>query len=142
MDRRDSLAQLLTDNDVETLKQLAREGTGENTCGLRVGSRLFGDLGGNRTARPLSWPATEALALKFVAHHLWDPSKRVSDLRHGMPAESRRKPAGGGIAALELPPCPNTVKRRLAGWSTLHRWKGIEGPFAAPSLRSALRLAV
>jgi integrase len=24
----------------------------------------------------------------------------------------------------------------------LHRWKGIEGPFAAPSLRSALRLAI
>ena len=80
--------------------------------------------------------------MKFVAHHLWDPSKRVSDLRHGMPAESRRKPAGGGIAALEWPPCPNTVKRRLAGWSTLLRWKGIEGPFATPSLRSALRLAV
>jgi hypothetical protein len=27
-------------------------------------------------------------------------------------------------------------------WSTLQRWKGIEGPFAAPSLRSAPRLAV
>jgi integrase len=37
---------------------------------------------------------------------------------------------------------PNTVRRRLASWSTLHRWKGIEGPFAAPSLRSALCLAV
>jgi hypothetical protein len=102
----------------------------------------FGDLGGRRHRPALACPATEALALKFMAHDLWDPSKRVSDLRHGMPAESRRKPAGGGIAALEWPPCPNTVKRRLAGWSTLHRWKGIEGPFATPSLRSALRLAV
>ena len=33
MDRRDWLAQLLTDDDVETLKHLAREGMGENTCG-------------------------------------------------------------------------------------------------------------
>jgi len=31
MDRRDSLAQLLTDDDVGTLKHLAREGTGENS---------------------------------------------------------------------------------------------------------------
>ena len=30
----------------------------------------------------------------------------------------------------------------MASRSILHRWKGIEGPFAAPSLRSAVRLAV
>jgi hypothetical protein len=42
MDRRDRLAELLTDDDVETLKHLAREGI------ARVGSRLFGDLGGRR----------------------------------------------------------------------------------------------
>ena len=34
------------------------------------------------------------------------------------------------------------MKRRLASWGTLHRWKGQEGPFASPSLRAALRLAV
>jgi hypothetical protein len=31
MDRRDRLAELLTDEDVETLKRLAREGMGENS---------------------------------------------------------------------------------------------------------------
>ena len=31
MDRRDRLAQLLTDEDVATLRHLAREGMGENT---------------------------------------------------------------------------------------------------------------
>jgi integrase len=40
------------------------------------------------------------------------------------------------------PHAPATVKRRLASWGTLHRWKGQEGPFVSPSLRSALRLAV
>lgn len=34
------------------------------------------------------------------------------------------------------------MKRRLASWGTLHRWKGIEGPFGSPALRSAVRLAV
>ena len=47
-----------------------------------------------------------------------------------------------GLLRCDGPPAPNTVKRRLASWSTLHRWKGIEGPFGAPRLRSALRLAV
>jgi hypothetical protein len=28
------------------------------------------------TGSPLPWPAPEALLLKFVAHHLWDPQKR------------------------------------------------------------------
>ena len=27
----------------------------------------------------LPWPASESLALKFVAHHLWDPAKRAVD---------------------------------------------------------------
>jgi integrase len=31
------------------------------------------------------------------------------------------------------PHAPSTVKRRLSSWGTLHRWKGLEGPFASPS---------
>jgi integrase len=92
--------------------------------------------------QPLPWPATEALALKFVAHHLWDPAKRVNDTRHGMPADVAESLRREGLLRCDGPHAPNTVRRRLASWSTLHRWKGIDGPFAAPSLRSALRLAV
>ena len=92
--------------------------------------------------QPLPWPATEALALKFVAHHVWDPVKRMSDPKHGMPAHVAESLRAEGLVRSEGPHAPNTVRRRLATWSTLHRWKGIEGPFAAPNLRSALRLAV
>jgi integrase len=36
----------------------------------------------------LADPATRrALALKFVAHHLWDPARRETDPQHGMPAD-------------------------------------------------------
>ncbi|RVI39969.1 integrase, partial [Sinorhizobium meliloti] len=79
-DRRDQLAALLTDDDVATLKHLASEGMGENT--LRA---LASDLGYLEawcqlaTGAPLPWPAPEALLLKFVAHHLWDPVKRAED---------------------------------------------------------------
>ena len=104
MDRRDWLAQLLTDDDVETLKHLAREGMGEN--GLRA---LASDLAyletwaDAATGQALSWPASEVLALKFVAHHLWDPAKRVSDPRHGMPADVARELASGGVLRCEGP---------------------------------------
>ncbi|WP_147262739.1 hypothetical protein [Roseiarcus fermentans] len=37
---------------------------------------------------------------------------------------------------------PSTVRRCLSSWAPLHRWKGHEGPFASPALRSAGRLAV
>ena len=38
-------------------------------------------------ARALPWPAPEALVLKFIAHHLWDPARRAEDTAHGMPAD-------------------------------------------------------
>jgi hypothetical protein len=82
MDRRDRLAEILTDDDVATLKHLAKEGMGENS--LRA---LASDLAYLEawvlaaTGTPLPWPAPEALALKFVAHHLWDPAARTRPRR-------------------------------------------------------------
>jgi len=143
MDRRDRLAQLLTDDDVATLKHLAREGMGENS--LRALASDLAYLEGwavAATGDPLPWPSTEALALKFVAHHLWDSAQRESDPRHGMPAEVAAALQTEGLLRSDGPHAPSTVKRRLASWSTLHRWKGIEGPFSSPALRSAVRLAV
>lgn len=32
--------------------------------------------------KSLPWLAPEALLLKFVAHHLWDPQKRETDPDH------------------------------------------------------------
>jgi len=59
-----------------------------------------------------------------------------------MPAEVTAALVAGGALRVAGPHAPSTVKRRLASWSTLHRWRGIEGPFAAPALRAAVRLAV
>jgi integrase len=143
MDRRDRLAQLLTDDDVATLKHLAREGMGENSLRALASDLAYLEAwAAAATADPLPWPATEALALKFVAHHLWDPAHRESDPRHGMPAEVDQALRGDGLLRSDGPHAPSTVKRRLASWGTLHRWRGIEGPFGSPALRSAVRLAV
>ena len=131
MDRRDWLAQLLTDDDVETLKHLAREGMGENSLRALASDLAYLETWADAaTGQPLSWPATEALALKFVAHHLWDPAKRVSDPATWDARGRRRELASGGVAALRGPACP---KHRQAAPGELEHtapWKGIEGPFA------------
>ncbi|KAA1183922.1 site-specific integrase [Rhizobium tropici] len=141
--RRDHLATLLTDEDVATLKHLAKEGMGDNT--LRA---LASDLGyleawcGLATGSPLPWPAPESLLLKFVAHHLWDPIERAEDPSHGMPAAVETELRAQGLLRAEGPHAPDTVRRRLTSWSILTRWRGLAGFFSTPSLKSALRLAV
>nr|WP_200991922.1 tyrosine-type recombinase/integrase [Rhizobium rhizogenes]QCL10626.1 phage integrase family protein [Rhizobium rhizogenes] len=142
-DRRDQLATLLTDDDVATLKHLAQEGMGDNT--LRA---LASDLGYLETwcqlatGAPLPWPAPESLALKFVAHHLWDPGERAEDPNHGMPADVEAVLRAKGLLRVDGPHAPDTVRRRLTSWSILTRWRGLTGAFSAPSLKTALRLAV
>ncbi|MCE6076877.1 tyrosine-type recombinase/integrase [Agrobacterium vitis] len=143
MERRDELAELLTDQDVETLRHLVNQGMGENT--LRA---LTSDLAYLQawslaaTGASLPWPAPEALLLKFVAHHLWDPEKRLSDPQHGMPAEVEARLRVQGFLRSPGPHAPDTVRRRLATWSTLTKWGGLQGMFASPALKSAIRLSV
>ena len=143
MERRDELAELLTDQDVETLRHLVNEGMGDNT--LRA---LTSDLAYLQawslaaTGKSLPWPAPEALLLKFVAHHLWDPEKRATDAVHGMPEEIGNSLRKQGFLRSSGPHAPDTVRRRLATWSTLTKWRGLDGAFTSPALKSAIRLAV
>ena len=143
MDRRDALASLLTDDDGATLKHLAGEGIGDNSLRALASDLAYLECWSLAvTGGPLPWPAPESLALRFVAHHLWDPVKRETDVLHGMPAEVEASLRDKGHLRSLGPHAPATVKRRLAHWGTLHRWRGFDGPFAAPTLRAALRLAV
>jgi integrase len=142
-DGRDTLAGILTDADVATLKHLAETGMGENT--LRA---LVSDLGYLEawalaaTSNPLPWPAPESLVLKFVAHHLFDPVKRESDRDHGMPDAVEADLCLRGLLKVNGPHAPSTVRRRLASWSTLHQWRGLASPLNTPGLRKAINLAV
>ncbi|MCL6654812.1 integrase [Agrobacterium rubi] len=143
LERRDELAELLTDQDIETLRHLVNEGMGANT--LRA---LTSDLAYLQawslaaTGTSLPWPAPEALLLKFVAHHLWDPEKRISDLGHGMPQNVDHLLREQGFLKSIGPHAPDTVRRRLASWSTLTKWRGHQGVFSSPALKQAIRLAV
>jgi hypothetical protein len=105
-DARERLATLLTDDDVATLKHLARTGMGANT--LRA---LASDLGYLEAwcraamGEALPWPAPVALPLKFVAHHLWDPAERETDPNHGMPQAVIDELRGLKLLRVEGPAC-------------------------------------
>ena len=143
MERRDELAELLTDQDVETLKHLVNQGMGDNTLRALTSDLAYLEAWAlAATGQSLPWPAPEALLLKFVAHHLWDPEKRVIDPDHGMPLDVDDNLRRQGFLRSTGPHAPDTVRRRLASWSTLTKWRGLDGAFASPALKQAIRLAV
>lgn len=143
LERRDELAELLTDHDIETLRHLVNQGMGANTLKALTSDLAYLEAWGlAATGKSLPWPAPEALLLKFLAHHLWDPEKRQNDPDHGMPANIDQLMRDQGFLKSTGPHAPDTVRRRLASWSTLTKWRGLDGAFASPSLKSAIRLAV
>lgn len=143
IDRRDKLAELLTDQDIETLRHLVNQGMGDNTLRALTSDLAYLEAWAMAaTENPLPWPAPEALLLKFVAHHLWDPGRRENDPEHGMPAAVDQVLRDGGFLRVVGPHAPDTVRRRLANWSTLTKWRGLDGAFASPAIKTAIRLAV
>ncbi|MDR6670228.1 site-specific integrase [Rhizobium sp. 1399] len=143
IERRDELAELLTDQDVETLRHLVNQGMGDNTLRALTSDLAYLEAWGMAaTGHALVWPAPEALLLKFVAHHLWDPQHREIDPDHGMPDDVDENLRRQGFLRSVGPHAPSTVRRRLANWSTLTKWRGLDGAFASPALKSAIRLAI
>ncbi|GLU28039.1 hypothetical protein Brsp01_32720 [Brucella sp. NBRC 12950] len=143
LNRRDMLARLLTDQDIETLPHLVNEGMGENTLRALTSDLAYLEAWSMAaTGSPLPFPAPEALLLKFVAHHLWRPEQREIDPDHGMPSNVEDELRQQSFLRVSGPHAPATVRRRLANWSTLTRWRGLEGSFSSPSVKSAIRLAV
>ncbi|WP_282610846.1 tyrosine-type recombinase/integrase [Pelagibius sp. Alg239-R121] len=141
-ERQDLVTDLLTDADLNTLKHLARKGTPENS--LRA---LTSDLAYLEawclaaTDQALTWPAPESLALKYVAHHLYDAAERARDPNHGMPPEVEHILRERDLLRSQGPQAPATVRRRLSSWATLHRIRGQKGPFDSPSLRESVKRA-
>jgi hypothetical protein len=79
IERRDELAELLTDQDVETLRYLVNQGMGDNSLRALTSDLAYLEAWSlAATGGPLPWPAPEALLLKFVAHHLRYPENRIA----------------------------------------------------------------
>lgn len=140
---RDRLADALDPAEIDTLAHLAKAGTGPNS--LRAFASDLGYLEAwSRAAisAPLAWPVTETTVLRFIAHHLWDEDEHEKNPEHGMPRHVANVLRAEGRLKSNGPHAPATVRRRLALWSSMHRWQGLEGPFSTPTIRQALRLAI
>jgi integrase len=140
---RDRLADALDPAEIDTLAYLAKAGTGPNS--LRAFASDLGYLEAWSHAAinaPLAWPVTETTVLRFIAHHLWDEDEHEKNPEHGMPRHVANVLRAEGRLKSNGPHAPATVRRRLALWSSMHRWQGLEGPFSAPTIRQALRLAI
>jgi integrase len=142
-DRRDALADILTDGDIATLKHLVDKGLGANTLRAMTSDLTYID-GWCRasTGHALPWPAPQPLLLKFIAHHLWDAEARAENEWHGMPDEVRQTLKDQKLLRGSGPSAVATVRRRLALWSTLHQWRGLLGPFNDPHVKTALKSAI
>jgi len=140
---RDRLAETLTPAEIDTLAHLAKAGTGPNSLRALASDLAYLEAWARAsTDAPLVWPAQETTALRFIAHHLWDEAEREKNPEHGMPQQVAEALRAAGRLKSNGPHAPATVRRRLALWSSLHRWRGLEGPFGNASVRNALRLAI
>src|SRR3546814_12184666 len=90
------------------------------------------------TDQVLPWPAPEGLALKFVAHHLYDAAERARDPNHGMPQAVEAALWARDLLRTEGPHAPATVRRRLSRWPTLHRLTGRADPFGSSPFLDAV----
>ena len=143
MATRDRLAESLTPAEIDTLAHLAKAGTGANSLRALASDLAYLEAWSRAaTGAPLSWPATKTAVLLFIAHHLWDEREREKTPDHGMPETVAEALRAEGRLRASGQHAPSTVRRRLALWATLDRWRGVEGPFGNSSIRNALRLSI
>ena len=142
-DREDLVADVLTDDDLSTLKHLAKKDTPANSLRALTSDLTYLEAWArSATSETLIWPAPEGLALKFIAHHLYDSEEQRRDPGRGMPAAVADDLQARDLLRTTGTHAPSTVRRRLSSWATLHRLRGLEGPFSNPTVREAIKRAV
>lgn len=132
----------LPKEDIATLRHLARSGLGANTLRAFASDLAYLEAWARAaTGAPLPWPASPAMALKFIAHHLYDPAAKALDAAHGMPDAVAATLKAQGALRADGPHAVATVRRRMSLWAVMHRRRGLESPLEAPAVREGMRLA-
>ncbi len=140
----ESLSQVLTHEDVETLRDLVRASVSDNT--IRAVASDLGYLEAwarAATGAALNWPPAEADGLKFIAHHLFRAEERkvrkaANRDDYGMPREVEFQLRRQGVLRGSLPHAPATVSRRLSSWRRIAQARGCEDALSSSVLRRAL----
>jgi integrase len=138
----DRLTRHLTEADVETLREVFRAATSENS--IRA---LASDLGYLEawsravTGEPLSWPPSEEDALRFIAHHLFLPDHDGGGAGKGMPRQAEEQLRADSILKGQLPHAPDTVRRRLSSWRRAAQARGFEEALLGSIIRRTIAAA-
>lgn len=141
-DREELVEELLSSADLDTLRHVVRKGTPDNSLRAYISDLTYLEAWAlAATGRPLPWPAPEPLVLKFIAHHLYDAAEKARNPDHGMPENVEEELKGRGLLRAKGPHAPSTVRRRLASWTSLHRFRDLEEPFGNPVVRQAIKKA-
>lgn len=139
--RRNRLAALLTDEDVDVLVRLSGGGRSDNS--IRALATDLAHLEAwsiATTGTTLPWPAPEALVLRFIQDHLGHLSDKDAALAQGTVAPTLTRSDPFARAEPRVAYAPSTVKRRIASWSVLTFERGLQGNFFAnATIRSAMR---
>lgn len=134
---------VLTDGDLDTLRQLIRAGTGDHSLrALRSDLAYLEAWSLACDGNHLPWPPDRDLVLRFIAHHLWDVDLKAGNPDHGMPAHVAGMLLRGGFLRRFAPHAPATVRRRLASWRSLATARGGAEVFADPMLRRTLATVI
>lgn len=141
-DREDLVARVLTDDDLSSLKHLAKKGTPANSLRALTSDLAYLEAWArSATGEMLPWPAREALVLEFIAHHLYDAEEQRRAPGHAVPAAVADTLQAAGLLRTTGPHAPSTVRRRLSSWATLHCLRGLEGAFSSLTVREAIKRA-
>ncbi|WP_142846721.1 tyrosine-type recombinase/integrase [Telmatospirillum sp. J64-1] len=134
------LGQLSADEQ-QTLKDLLRAGTPENTLRAYAKDLVYLERWAEAaTGRSLPWPAPAELVIRYLTHHLYRADLRSqAGYEHGMPRKVREIMAAHGYKVEDGPHAPSTVTRRLATWSKMHQIRGLDSPTLQPEVRALLR---
>jgi integrase len=124
--RRNFLATVLTDDDVEMLCRLGRQGLRDNTVRALASDLVYLETWClMSTGDALPWPAPEALLLEFVAHHRASHSGDAKANDVSMPDHVRQGLQSRGLLRAATGHSIDTVRRRLSSWRSLAKARGL-----------------
>lgn len=133
----------LNKDDQDTLSHLLRKGVGSNSLrAMRSDLAYLEAWSLACDGTPLPWPPTKEIALRFIAHHLWDPDEKAVNPGHGMPLHVRKSLEDADFLRVKGPHAPATTERRISSWRSLCKWRALEHPFSSPEVSRTLRAAV
>lgn len=86
----------------------------------------------------LAFPEAEAVALRFLLDHATDLAALA---RADPPRQVAEALIAAGLRRSLAAPAPGSLGRRIANWSTFHRWRGTPSPFDLPTVKQAQKAA-